>query len=507
LQFCVARVADNRMKVLLELRPALDGHSGIPQETRLLFCGLAKLDHVEVVGLIQSSNLVIEGGLPVRRGVIRADLTDEERIDCLSRVVVSLQQGAASHRLEHLRRRVLKLFRPASAVFASLFGHKVALGGFDPRHFEDFIWRDMFAKSLHDDDFRIVTTRPFRILRWPWSVLHAVGVVAAQFGRALYARLDTRGIDVLLVETPYPGRVVQPTKMVVRYHDAIPLLMPHTIKDRGYHRAAHYQALRRNVRDGAWFACVSEATRQDLLSVMPEVADRAVTIPNMVSHHFFAEATYVSRVPEVIWGRKNRHAPHEGGAAIAETDLVDGSLPYLLMVCTIEPRKNHLTLIDAWELLRSQGFERLNLVFVGSLGWDHKALMQRCSPWLQRGGLHLLENVPSGDLRLLYRHAQATICPSYGEGFDFPGIEAMRCGGVVAASDIPVHRGVFGDACEYFNAYSAKDLARAVLALIGDSSGPRREALVKEGARVSEQYLPERIMPLWGQFLRNVAAA
>ena len=177
------------------------------------------------------------------------------------------------------------------------------------------------------------------------------------------------------------------------------------------------------------------------------------------------------------------------------------------MVCTIEPRKNHLTLLDAWELLRSQGFEGLNLVFVGSLGWDHKAILDRFSAWLQRGGLHLLEDVPSTDLRLLYRHASATVCPSFGEGFDFPGIEAMRCGGVVAASDIPVHRGVFGDACEYFSAYSAKDLARAVEALISNGSQPRRDALVEEGGRVAAQYLPERIMPLWGEFLRNVAVA
>ena len=79
---------------------------------------------------------------------------------------------------------------------------------------------------------------------------------------ALYPGSIPRGFDVMLVETPFPGRVSPRTRMVVRYHDAIPLLMPHTIKDRGYHRAAHYQALLRNVRDGAWFACVSEATRR-----------------------------------------------------------------------------------------------------------------------------------------------------------------------------------------------------------------------------------------------------
>ena len=44
------------LKVLLELRAALDGHSGIPQEARLLFRGLAGMSDVEVVGLIQSGN-------------------------------------------------------------------------------------------------------------------------------------------------------------------------------------------------------------------------------------------------------------------------------------------------------------------------------------------------------------------------------------------------------------------------------------------------------------------
>ena len=494
------------MKVLLELRPAFDGHSGIPQETRLLFRGLAGLEGFEVSGLLQSSNLVIEGGLPVGADGAISVKSEGDRIDRLSKVVVSFQQGAVSHRLEWMRSRLLKFSRPALAVFGSVVGIKQSLGAFDPTHFKDWVWRGMFAKSLPDADFDVVTTRSFRVLRWPWSVLHAVGVITAQFGRALYARMDTASIDVMLVETPFPGRVAKPTKMIVRYHDAIPLLMPHTIKDRGYHRAAHYNALLRNARDGAWFACVSEATRQDLLSVVPEVAPRAVTIPNMVSHHFFVEATAGSRVVEVIWSRKNRNAPHHGGAAIAEADVKAGSLQYLLMVCTIEPRKNHLTLLDAWELLRSLGFVHLNLVFVGSLGWDHKTIIDRCSPWLERGGLHLLENVPSSDLRLLYEHAQATVCPSFGEGFDFPGIEAMRCGGVVAASDIPVHRGVFADACEYFNAYSAKDLARAVQALIIDGSASRRAQLIEAGGRVSSQYLPERIMPLWSELMRRVAA-
>ena len=495
----------NDLKVLLEMRPALDGHAGIPQETRLLFRGLTQVPGVEVLGLLQSGNLVVEAGLPLREGRIDVERGASQHIDRMSRVVVSLQQGPASHRLEYLRKRLLQFTGPIGAAAGALLGRKVPLSGFDAAHFKDFVWRAMFEKSLSVDDFETVTGREFRVMRWPWSMVNAVGVGTAALGHAVYPRLDTTGIDVMVVETPYPGRVSGSTRMVVRYHDAIPLLMPHTIKDRGYHRAMHLHALRRNAADGAWFACVSEATRQDLLSVLPQVEARSVTIPNMISPQFMCEQAPAARVPEIVWSRKNRNALHEGGAPIEAADLIDGHWPYLLMVSTIEPRKNHLALLDAWELLRANGHPHLNLVCVGGLGWDHDAITQRFSPWLRRGGLHLLANVPTADLRLLYRHALATVCPSLGEGFDFAGVEAMRSGGLVAASDIRVHRDVFGDACEYFNPYSAQDMAAATARVIADDAGPRRAQLRVEGDRVAASYLPERVLPLWQEFLERLA--
>jgi hypothetical protein len=52
------------LRILVEMRPAFDGHAGIPQETRLLFRGLSSLPGANVEGLIQSSNRVIAKGLP-----------------------------------------------------------------------------------------------------------------------------------------------------------------------------------------------------------------------------------------------------------------------------------------------------------------------------------------------------------------------------------------------------------------------------------------------------------
>ncbi len=493
------------MKLLLELRPALDGHAGIPQETRLLFSGLAGMDGIEVQGLIQSSSLPIDRGLPLRQGRLVQTLSQAERIDRLSKVVVSMQPKAGANRLEDLRRRVRRYGLPLLAAAKSVLGLRVGLTGFEAAPYKDFVWRSMFAKTLPLADFDLVTSREYRILSEPYSVTATLGALGGFFGLPVFPRVDTRGVDVLLAETPWPARPSPGTALVVRYHDAVPLLMPHTIKNRAQHRAAHYHALRRNARDGAWFACVSDATRADLLSVLPEVAPRAVTIPNMVLPRPDSEIGASERVPEIVWSRKNRAAPHAGGAPLQDADLPDGRLDYLLMVSTIEPRKNQAALLDAWEMLRGGRHPGLHLVLVGGMGWQHEAIIERFVPWLGRGGLHLLADVPAADLRTLYRHARATVCPSLSEGFDFSGIEAMQCGGAVVASDIRVHRDVFADAAAYFNPYAATELAQAVDAVIAPGHGARRQALVDAGREVAARYRPDAVLPQWRDFLARVA--
>lgn len=491
---------EESITVLLELRPALDGHSGIPQETRLLFRGLARLQGVTAIGLIQSSNLIVDPGLPMSADGTTA-CSGPKASDLLSRAVVSLQQGPASHRFEALRRRLLLVAGPLLALLQSILGRSVRLTAFEPQRFGDFVWRAMFAKTLPSEDFAVVTMAKYRILRWPWSGLHRVGVATSWFGRALYARLDTRRIDVMISETPLPARVSRGTRLIVRYHDAIPVFMPHTIKSRGYHQAMHMRALERNAADGAWFACVSDTTRHDLVSILPDVADRAVTIPNMVSHHYFPNDEDPDRIGEIIWTYRNRQFPSSRPMPTFQDR--SSCVEYLLIVCTIEPRKNHLTLVEAWSRLRVRHPE-LVLVVVGALGWEHEPIMARLEPWIDRGGVFLLADVPASELRLLYRHARATVCPSYGEGFDFPGVEAMRSGGVVVASDIAVHRDVFGQGCEYFDPYDVDDLEAVLERLLGPNSELRRQELIRAGDEVSRRYLPERVMPQWEELLKRV---
>ena len=269
------------------------------------------------------------------------------------------------------------------------------------------------------------------------------------------------------------------------------------------------------MKNGAYFACVSEATRKDLLSIFPEAAERAVTIHNMVSHHYFPEDSSPLRVPEIV--RTRMHSGVKvllpGGDLRPGNDKPNAQPPkakagappfeYLLMVSTIEPRKNHLSLLSAWEQLRTGQFPNLKLVVVGMLGWSYESIVKKFKPWQERGELFLLEDVPSPELRLLYRHASATICPSFAEGFDFSGVEAMRCGGVVVASRIGVHQEVYADAAEFFSPYSTVELVTAIEAVIGNANVERRRELLVKGAAVSAQYLPEKILPKWREFIQK----
>jgi glycosyltransferase involved in cell wall biosynthesis len=422
----------------------------------------------------------------------------------LGRVVIAIEQ-------DNWGSRVYATVQTITMALKHLLGGSQTLSRFEARHFRDFIWRRFFARTLEAKDFDLVTSTDFRVARIPWLAMHICALVTRKIGYPLYPRLDTSDFDIMIAETPYPATVSRNTKLIIRYHDAIPMLMPHTISDRRFHQAFHYRALHKNVKSGAWFVCVSDATRRDLVSIFPEAEARSLTIHNMVSPHYTAEPSQAIRVPEIIRTRINTRIKPRLDLAITRrlfeqvTNLED--LEYLLVVSTIEPRKNHLTLLSAWEKLRVERFTTLKLLIVGSLGWHHKQIVRKFRPWLESGDAFLLEDVLSGELRVLYGHARATICPSFGEGFDFSGVEAMKSGSPVVASDIPVHREIYADAAEFFNPYSVDALSHAIQSVIDPALIARREELVTRGATVAERYTHASILPKWQSFLQSKALA
>ncbi len=509
----------HKINVLLEMRPALEGFAGIPQEVRLLFRGLRKIDSVEVEGMLQTSHRRLARGIDDSRFFHRK-ISQARKVNRYSRVIVSMAEKPYQNMFDV----VLDFFKKQSESFMlkiSLITStgKIKLSRFDSFTFEDFTWRTLFSKTLPASDFSLVAAANHRICSVPWHTMHMVGLGTLNWrDTPMYPKLDTRSFDVFIGQTPYPGRIDKKTAFVIRYHDALPVFMPHTIPNKSIHQATHFYALMSNVKSGAWFACVSEATRQDLLKLFPEAADKAVTIHNMVSHHYYKENSDFNRVAGIIRGRL-----HEGDASkgvdlspkfltlrekenFYKKSIGHENFKYLLIVSTIEPRKNHTRLLAAWEVLKGDIDRDLKLVIVGGLGWDYVSILKGFGSWIDRGELFMLSSVPSPDLRVLYRHAAATVCPSLGEGFDFSGVESMASGGITIASDIPVHREIYDNAAEYFDPYATMSLVKALKKVLYDQDAAQiQETMRQRGEEVAARYLPEKILPQWEEFLVRVS--
>jgi alpha-1,2-rhamnosyltransferase len=152
----------------------------------------------------------------------------------------------------------------------------------------------------------------------------------------------------------------------------------------------------------------------------------------------------------------------------------DGAKPFLI-VCTVEPRKNHSLLMDAFDLIRNRS-PRAKVCVVGRYGWSSEQIVERMKTHEEFGrGLHWLSDVDDTELDYCYRHAGAFVFPSFDEGFGLPIVESLCHGLTTLVSDIPTHREVGRDFCHYFSPHSAHELAKLMLGCLGaESLSPTR---------------------------------
>ncbi|MDR2678206.1 MAG: FkbM family methyltransferase [Zoogloeaceae bacterium] len=125
--------------------------------------------------------------------------------------------------------------------------------------------------------------------------------------------------------------------------------------------------------------------------------------------------------------------------------------PSFLMVGTVEPRKGHADVLDAFDVLWKQRLD-INLVIVGKEGWMVDALAKRLRTYAaHEPRLIWLENVSDEYLECLYGASIALIAASHAEGFGLPLIEAARHKLPIIARNIPVFHEVAGEYAYYFD--------------------------------------------------------
>ncbi len=143
-----------------------------------------------------------------------------------------------------------------------------------------------------------------------------------------------------------------------------------------------------------------------------------------------------------------------------------------LAVGSVCPRRGYEQLLEAFELLWSEG-QDVNLVIVGSALWpDLKASDRRTVPEIEAAleacsqrneQLIWLQGVSDEYLQALYNTADVFVTATRAEGFGLPLVEAAAHGLPIIARDIPVFREIAGDeSAFYFTDATAEGLAQAI---------------------------------------------
>ena len=139
---------------------------------------------------------------------------------------------------------------------------------------------------------------------------------------------------------------------------------------------------------------------------------------------------------------------------------------YVLMVGTVEPRKNHALLLDAAEQLAALD---VSVVFAGRIGWNMDAFAKKMASHPLNGTRFFFAESPNdATVAELYAHALCVAFPTKNEGFGLPVVEAFLHGTPVLASDLPVLHEVGGEYADYFDNTSVESLVKAVRALLDD---------------------------------------
>lgn len=174
--------------------------------------------------------------------------------------------------------------------------------------------------------------------------------------------------------------------------------------------------------------------------------------------------------------------------------------PYFICLGTIEPRKNHLLLLNLWRhLAETLPVDRVpRLIVIGRRGWENEQIvdmLERCPALV--GNVEELGGCPDARLSALLRGSRALLMPSFAEGYGMPVAEALSVGTPVICSDLAALREAGGIVPDYLDPLDGPGWKAAVLDHAVD--GPMRRAQMER--------LPGWHDPTWAEHIEIVAEA
>jgi glycosyltransferase involved in cell wall biosynthesis len=226
--------------------------------------------------------------------------------------------------------------------------------------------------------------------------------------------------------------------------------------------------VRSTARRAAQIITISEYSRQDIIKTY------GVT-PELVSVTPVAASANLKRVTGETELQK-----------IRETYGIERD--YILSLCSIQPRKNLVRLIEAYSLLHQSHPEGKlpQLVLAGKRGWLDNEIMRAAQSGDVGADIRLTGYIADEDLSSLYSGATCFVYPSYFEGFGLPIVEAMKCGTPVIAGDRTSSPEVAGEAALLFDPFDVNSLVAALKRILNESD--LRAELSAKGLQRASQF-------------------
>lgn len=352
------------------------------------------------------------------------------------------------------------------------------------------------ARNFPRDEFELVSPKPFNpaaisgIQRESLPNLQLTQAKSSSLrghwwsvGLPMYAR---RARFDLFHGTNFEVPLWKRRRTILTIHDLSTLLYPETHRARAVRRARLRLPIAAKIADA--IITPTEAVRQ-------EVCERLKVKPGkVIAIHEAPRQTFSSMTKEET-------------ADIRKRLRVDDE--FLLFVGTLEPRKNLLTLLRAFEEVITRTSARPQLVIAGGEGWLIDETLSFINSASLKDRILLTGYLNDEDLRALYSSCRAFVYPSLYEGFGLPPLEAMACGAPVIASRISALQETLGEAAILVEPLDVQTLSRTIIEVLRDERrrAAMGEAGIKHAGKFSWDEAAKRTHEVYEMSMKSVPSA
>lgn len=253
-----------------------------------------------------------------------------------------------------------------------------------------------------------------------------------------------------------------PAPSVISIMDLAYLKFPEFFKKSDVWKLTQWTAS--SAKHAAHVIAISEHTKRDVLEYYAKQ-------PNQVT------VAYPGYEPQTLIGQPQR--------VLAPLQV---KKPYIVYIGTIQPRKNLVRLVKAFELLAAKlKHKDLELVIAGKVGWlsDEFVKTVQHSPVMHR--IKSLGFVTDEQKLALYKEAKASVLIGLYEGFGIPPLESLAVETIPVVSETASLPEVVGEAGILVDPYSVEDIARGLEEAL-ECTGREKTHKVEEGKKQVEKF-------------------